>query len=95
MRRSILTSSIRRLSPIPYRSGDDWFVVAEADFLYLTDIVHDIKDIFDMETKGWYTLLEYQKKTTKSYSHLMCSRTIHSNPRQIVNTIRHYYECRV
>lgn len=40
-----------------------WFVVVEADALPVLSVPRDIESSFPVEVEGWYTLLDYQKKS--------------------------------
>lgn len=49
-----------------YAGRDKWFVVVEADYLFMADIPRDIEASFPVKVNGWRTLTDYQKKTGKS-----------------------------
>lgn len=47
-----------------YAGHDDWFVVVEADYLFVKEIPRDIEASFPVKVEGWRTLLEHRNETS-------------------------------
>lgn len=43
----------------------EWYVVVEADYMFVTDVTPDIETSFPVKVEGWCTLLDYQHQTGK------------------------------
>lgn len=46
-----------------YEAGSGWYVVVEADYLFVTDVARDIEASFPVKVEGWCTLAEYGYET--------------------------------
>lgn len=46
-----------------YAGRDDWFVVAEADYLFVRDVPRDVEASFPVEIIGWRTRIDPERKT--------------------------------